>query len=240
MRPIESFTGIVNSSIFAQKLYPEEKLLSSERNKLIRSISTNIFDYTSSSYSIGDVYHRNGNFLKKFRIDEEVSRLINETERAKGERDLEMEHLRELKGRRPKKEWMGSVEASREKIKELQDGILSLKKEISHQRGLKKGLRVEYMVEHVFGRDQAARRIVEFAENKRAFIDYEDMDELLRRYAFTIRIEKHKQRRRNIHTKVNYDLERVQKGNTTWENYKSILEKNGYEFSIPKEKFPEA
>ncbi len=56
-------------------------------------------------------------------------------------------------------------------------------------------------------------------------MDIEKTNEVLQKFCFTIQLEKVD----NIHTRANFLLEEIQKGNTTFEDYERIIKELGYQ-----------
>ena len=128
----------------------------------------------------------------------------------------------------------------RAQVKELRLLVKDIKNQIRVLRKRTTGLTSKWLVEHIFGRDYASKYILQYMDEKGSPLTFEETDRLLKKYALTIRIEFHTDKNRiSMHTKVNKDLEVIQRGNTTWKGYKEIAENCGYlNFKdIPKDPF---
>ena len=232
---INFFTGLCNAIYELQKKHPYYSDL------IPRVLANPIFDYTQGKmYSIGDLYHKDGNALKKSEIEGQIKELEKSIKEIKVKIVSKQKNIKDIMKLRPKKLYLGDLFHMRTEVKVFRLTIKDIQDQIKSLRQGTAGLTSKWMVEHIFGRDYAAKYILQYMEEKGTPLTPEETETLLKRYALTIRIEFHTDKNGvQMHTKANKDLEAIQKGNTTWEGYKEIVENCGYiNFeNIPKEPF---
>lgn len=206
-----------------------------------RVLANPIFDYTQGKeYSIGEIYHKDGNYLKKKKILDEIEKIKKVISDMKDLNNLRQKEINKLKVLKPKKDYLPEITLLREDIKANRTMIKNLVEETKEIRKRTDGLGSKWLIEHVYGRDFAAKKILEILAEKNAPITRDESAELLKKLAITVRVEIHVNGNGvQMHTKLNKDLEEIQKGNTTWEGYKEYSEACGYVGfeDIPKEPF---
>lgn len=195
-----------------------------------RVLSNPIFDYTQGNeYSIGNLYHKDGNALKKRNIEFEIAEIRREISVIKEKIESHREALKDLMKLRPKKQYFYNIQNLRDQVRNMNSSIRKLEVEMRVLRKKKSGLTSKWLVEHVLGRDYSSKEIISIQDRRIQPITPEETESLLKKLAFTIRIENYTDSNGiQWHTKLNKALEKIQKGNTTWGNYKSIVESLGY------------
>ena len=178
-----------------------------------RIISNTVFDNTSNQeFCLQKVYHRNGKYLRKASINGRIDFLnpyIKETKKA----------IRNLSFKKWKGQYYQEVQLLKLKLEGAQNELKSLKEERSKIGAL------DFMHEHVTGREQASKYILDYILQNDLTMDIEKTKEVLQKFCFTIQLEKVD----NIHTRANFLLEEIQKGNTTFEDYERIISELGYQ-----------
>lgn len=178
-----------------------------------RIISNTVFDNTSNiEFCIQKVYHNEGKFLRRVSINGRIDFLkpyIKETKKA----------IRNLSFKKWKGQYYQDVQLLKLKLEGAQEELESLKRERSKIGSL------DFMHEHVTGREQASKYILDYILQENLTMDIEKTKEVLKKFCFTIYLEKSK----NIHTKANKKLETIQTGNTTFEDYEKIITELGYQ-----------
>lgn len=234
-RRVKFFQVLVNKIGEIRKEFPEFEDL------IPRVLSNPIFDYTQKKeYSIGEIYHKDGMFLKKKRILDKIDQIETSIEFLKELNSEIQEKINNTKILKPKKLYLPQLTEMRNRIKDNRAKIKVLEGEIRILRRKTSGLTSKWLVEHVYGRDFAAKKILEILAEKNAPITKDEAEDLLKKLAITIRVEIYVDSKgTQWHTKLNKDLEEIQKGNTTWEGYKGYSENCGYVGfeDIPKEPF---
>jgi hypothetical protein len=203
---------------------PESKNL---RFHYPRIVSNTLFDNTSAfDFCVQKVYHTEG----KFRRREEGKRLIEELKPKIKEKKKSIRHD-SFKYHKGKYDAMVALEKI---LLEDYESQFEFYKDHLSKIGL-----IPFMVEHSRGREQSATCLLEYIlQNNLENLDIKtEMDplkiegilkqtrELLKRFSFTIWLEKCG----TLHTQANEELEAVQRGDCTWENYQGIISKIGYE-----------
>ena len=84
---------------------------------------------------------------------------------------------------------------------------------------------VDFMTEHAAGREQASKYILDYILQNDLVMDVEKTKEILKKFCFTIQLEKLD----SLHTKANFLLEEIQRGNTTFDDYEKIIMDLGYQ-----------
>lgn len=209
------FTDLLNLVITQIKIYLNHP--NSEMKNLIylwpRIISNTVFDNTSSQeYCLQKVYHSEGKYLKRESIRNNIVEFKS--------------RIKELKKEIREKSFKKHKGAFNEEIP-LLEGIL-----IMNQNSLKKAIeehsrigQINFMSEHVVGREQSSKYILDYILQNDLIMDVEKTKELLKKFCFTIQLEKIS----DIHTKANYKLETIQRGNVTFEFYEEIIKGLGYQ-----------
>jgi len=177
-----------------------------------RIISNTVFDNTSNQeFCLQKVYHRDGKFLKR---EENKNRILNLKKQVK---EMKKE-IRQKSFKKHRGKYAGEVESLQTALK-MAEAQLQKSKNLIPEFGS-----VDFMHEHVTGREQASKYILDYILQNDLTMDIEKTKEILKKFCFTIQLEKVD----NIHTKANFLLEDIQKGNTNFDDYERIITKLGY------------
>ena len=214
------FKDLLNNSINQIKIYlshPEPEMQALIHH-FPRIISNTVFDNTSGiDFCVQKVTHKEGSwfnleFLKKRIFD---LKLISK----QAKKDLRQKSFKKHKGK---------YNEELPKIQELiNNASLQLK---MCQEELSKIGTIDFMTEHVTGREQASKYILDYILQNNLVMDVEKTKEVLKKFCFTIQLEKVG----NTHTKANTLLEEIQRGNTTFDGYEDIILKLGYQELLPE------
>lgn len=224
-----AFIDILYSSARSCRIWlshpnPESKKL---RFEYPRIVSNTLFDNTSAfDFCVQKIYHKEG----KFRRREEGNRLIAELKPKIKEKKKSI-RFNSFKYHKGKYDAMIALEKI---LLEDYEGQFNFYKDHLSKIGL-----IPFMVEHSEGREQSATSLLEYIlQNNLEGLDIKKEEdsqkiqeilkqtrELLKRFSFTIWLEKHE----GLHTRANEELEAVQKGDCTWEDYQGIISRIGYE-----------
>jgi hypothetical protein len=209
------FKDVLNNSINQIRIYlshPDPKM----RNLIHyfpRVISNTVFDNTSGlEFCVQKVYNRDGKFLKR---EESKTQIINFKKQIK---DIKNE-IRQKSFKKHKGKYNEEVQSLQTFLK-IAEAQLQKSKECVSSFGS-----VDFMTEHVAGREQSSKYILDYILQNNLIMDVEKTKELLKRFCFTVKLEK----AGNIHTKANFLLEEIQKGNTTFDEYEKIITELGYQ-----------
>jgi hypothetical protein len=178
-----------------------------------RIISNTVFDNTSGiEFCIQKVYHQNGKFLKR---EENKDRIVNLKKQVK---EMKKE-VRQKSFKKHKGKYAEEVQSLQTVLK-MAEVQLQKSKELVPEFGL-----IDFMKEHVTGREQASKYILDYILQNDLTMDVEKTKEVLKKFCFTIQLEKIG----NTHTKANFLLEDIQRGNTTFDDYEKIITELGYQ-----------
>jgi hypothetical protein len=219
---VEFFADLVNAlvEILKKKPYLEDLLP--------RVISNPIFDYTpTKKYLVGRLYHKDGNMLKKIELskkkeaaDKEIESINHDIRNLKGE-------IAYTVGLRPIKEYADKLKTLREQKRALYEKKKGI--EASAPKNISRGLSSGWLVEHVHGRDAAAKKAIEFAIQRGGSLSIPDADTFLKVDGATIWLERHTDEDGvQWHTKANKAVKRTQKGDFDFNEYIEITEDHGY------------
>jgi hypothetical protein len=209
------FKDLLNLVIHQIKVYlshpdPEMRNLI---NHFPRIISNTVFDNTSGiEFCLQKVYHQNGKFTRR---EENKSQIINLKKQVK---EMKKE-IRHKSFKKHKGKYAEEVQSLQTVLKMAEDQLHKSKDQVSSFGSM------NFMTEHVTGREQASKYILDYILQNDLIMDVEKTKEVLRRFCFTIQLEKLD----NLHTKANFLLEDIQRGNTTFEEYDKIITGLGYQ-----------
>jgi len=178
-----------------------------------RIISNTVFDNTSNQeFCLQKVYHQNGRFLKR---EENKNRILSLKKQIKEMR----KEIRQKSFKKHKGKYADEVQ-SLQTVLHMAEAQLQKSKKLVPEFGS-----IDFMHEHVTGREQASKYILDYILQNDLTMDIEKTKEVLQKFCFTIQLEKVD----NIHTRANFLLEEIQKGNTTFEDYERIIKELGYQ-----------
>jgi len=210
-----TFKDLLNLVTHQIKIYLSHP--DSEMRNLIhhfpRIISNTVFDNTSGiEFCLQKVYHQNGRFLKR---EENKSRIINLKKQVK---EMKKE-IRQKSFKKHKGKYAEEVQSLQTVLK-MAEAQLQKSKDWVSSFGA-----VDFMTEHVAGREQSSKYILDYILQNDLTMDVEKTKEVLKKFCFTIQLEKLD----NLHTKANFLLEEIQRGNTTFADYERIITELGYQ-----------
>ena len=209
------FTDLLNLAIRQIKIYLNHP--NPEMRGLIyhfpRIISNSIYDNTSGiEYCIQKVPHTNGNFFRREFNQKLISDLKISIKEAK--KDLRQKSFKKHKGK-----YKDEIPNIHQFLVMANNQIFGAQKELSLTEP------VGFMIEHVIGREMASKYILDATLQSGVVLDTEKTKELLKRFCFTIQLEKVG----NLHTQANSKLEEIQRGDATFDNYEKIITELGYQ-----------
>ncbi len=224
-----AFIDILYSSARSCRIWLSHPNLESQnlRFEYPRIVSNTLFDNTSAQeFCVQKIYHKEG----KFRRREEVKKLIEEL---KLQIKAKKKNIRHDSFKYHKGKFDALVTSEKAFLEDYETQLEFYKGELS-----KIGL-IPFMVEHSRGREQSAICLLEYIlqnnlENEdiksetdpiKIEVILKQTRDLLKRFSFTIWLEKCG----TLHTQANEELEAIQRGDCTWENYQGIISKIGYE-----------
>jgi len=214
------FTDLLNLVIKQIKIYlshpnPEFKNLI---HYFPRIISNTVFDNTSNQeYCIQKVHHVDGKYLRR----EDYKKRIRDLKK-------EIKYLRKELRQKSFKKHKG---AYTEEIPIIQNTLISTENNLVNTKlEVSKIGQIDYMHEHVVGREQASKYILDYILQNDLTMDVGKTKEVLKRFCFTIQLEKQKK----IHTQANIKLEGIQRGNVNFDNYEEIINSLGYQNLDPQ------
>jgi len=178
-----------------------------------RIISNTVFDNTSNQeFCLQKVYHRDGKFLLREENKNQILTLKKQVKELKKE-------IRQKSFKKHKGKYTEEVQALKVALKTAESQLFECKNQCWRFGS------VDFMHEHVTGREQASKYILDYILQNDLTMDIEKTKEVLQKFCFTIQLEKVD----NIHTRANFLLEEIQKGNTTFEDYERIIKELGYQ-----------
>lgn len=217
-----AFMGLLNAAIDQIKIYlndPDPEM-QSIMYQWPRIISNSVFDNTSSNYyCVEKIFHKEGPSIKRDRYKKLLIDLL--VERKEIKKEIKRIQCKKLKG------------SLNHLIPDLMFRLKFAEKSIEDMKNRIKDLgKIEFLTEHCIGREIAATYILEYMLQENIILDLNNIKDILRRFAFTIKLEKLQGMKDgklyNIHTQTNMNLEKIQKGKTVWMDYISIISEEGY------------